>query len=121
MRYDTETGLGFYINADRTEFQPRIGLAYSPDAKTVIRAGYGIFYDRYNLTFFFVPGPLRPPVIPGLPTNNDQMTGTWLLNSLFLPTPCFGGILNSAASSRSSRRGRSPSLWDSMRITTAIP
>lgn len=55
----------------------------------MIRAGSGIFYDRYNLTFFFVPGPQRPPVIPGLPSNNNQTTGTWLLNSLFLTTPCF--------------------------------
>jgi hypothetical protein len=30
-------------------FQPRVGLAYSPDKKTVIRAGFGIFDDRYAL------------------------------------------------------------------------
>lgn len=89
LRWDFETGLGFYIDPDYREWQPRVGLAYSHDAKTVIRAGSGIFYDRFNLTFFFVPGPQRPPVIPGLPTNNNQTTGTWLLNSLFLPTPCF--------------------------------
>ena len=28
-------------------FAPRIGLAWSPDERTVIRAGYGIFYARY--------------------------------------------------------------------------
>ena len=89
LRYDFEEGLGFFINPDYREWQPRVGIAYSPDSKTVIRAGYGIFFDRYNLTFFFVPAPQRPPVIPGLPTNNNQQTGTWLLNSLFLPTPCF--------------------------------
>jgi hypothetical protein len=88
LRYDFETGLGFFVKPYRNEFQPRVGLAFSPDSKTVIRAGYGIFDDKYNLTFFFVPSQQRPPVIAGLPTVNTQTTGTWLLNSLFLPTPC---------------------------------
>jgi hypothetical protein len=88
LRYDVETGLGFFINPYRKEFQPRVGLAWSPDSKTVVRAGYGIFDDKYNLTFFFVPSQQRPPVIPGLPTNNNQTTGMWTLNSMFLPTPC---------------------------------
>jgi outer membrane receptor protein involved in Fe transport len=88
LRYDFETGLGFFVKPYHKEFQPRVGLAFSPDSKTVIRAGYGIFNDKYNLTFFFVPSQQRPPVIAGLPTTNNQTTGTWLLNSLFLPTPC---------------------------------
>jgi len=32
----------------RTDFAPRIGLAYSPDAKTSIRAGYGLFYTAFE-------------------------------------------------------------------------
>lgn len=88
LRWDFETGLGAYVNPDHRSFQPRIGFAYSPDPKTVIRAGYGIFYDTYSLTFFFVAGPQRPPVIPGLPTSANQTTGTWLLNTLAIPTPC---------------------------------
>jgi len=88
LRYDFETGLDFFIDADRKEFQPRVGLAWSPDSKTVVRAGYGIFNDKYNLTFFFVPAPQRQPMITGLPFANNQITGTWLLNSMFLPTPC---------------------------------
>ena len=88
LRYDWEGGLDFFVNTYRKNFQPRVGLAWSPDSKTVIRAGYGIFSDRYNLTFFFVPAPQRPPVIAGLPLVRNQTTGTWLLNSMFLPTPC---------------------------------
>ncbi|MGC2398931.1 MAG: carboxypeptidase regulatory-like domain-containing protein [Acidobacteriaceae bacterium] len=88
IRWDFETGFGKYVNPDRASVQPRVGLAYSPDPKTVIRAGYGIFYDTYSLTFFFVAGPQRPPVIPGLPTAQNQRTGTYLLNTLAIPTPC---------------------------------
>ncbi len=32
------------IKAQHTNFAPRMGIAYSPTPKTVIRAGYGIFY-----------------------------------------------------------------------------
>jgi hypothetical protein len=88
LRYDVEAGLDFFVNGDHNNFQPRVGLAYSPDSKTVIRAGYGIFNDKYSLTFFFVPAPQRQPVIAGLPTARNQQTGTWLLNSMFLPFPC---------------------------------
>jgi len=83
-RYDFETGMDFFVNGDHRGIQPRIGIAYSPDSKTVIRAGYGIFYDRYTLTFFFVSGPQRPLNIPGLPASKNMTSGTWLLNSSFL-------------------------------------
>ena len=47
---------------------PRIGLAYSPDSKTVIRAGFGLFFDRQNLTFFFVPNTQK--VVAGYQCGN---------------------------------------------------
>jgi hypothetical protein len=36
------------INPDRRDWAPRIGLAYSIDPKTVVRAGYGISYVHLN-------------------------------------------------------------------------
>ena len=40
--------------ADKNNFQPRLGLAYRPfgNTETVIRAGYGIFYDDLTLDLF---------------------------------------------------------------------
>jgi len=63
LRWDFETGLGNTINPDYRAFQPRVGFAYSPDSKTVIRAGSGMFFDRNNLTFFFTTGNQK--ALPG--------------------------------------------------------
>jgi hypothetical protein len=34
-----------YLSAPKLDFAPRISIAYGPNPSTVIRAGYGIFYD----------------------------------------------------------------------------
>ena len=31
---------------DKNNFQPRVGFAYSPGPATVIRGGYGLFYEK---------------------------------------------------------------------------
>jgi len=85
LRYDFESGLDRQINADYRGFQPRIGLAYSLDKHTVIRAGYGIFDDRFNLTFNFVSFPQRPTPLPGSNVPAPRVgsdTATWALNQL---------------------------------------
>jgi Carboxypeptidase regulatory-like domain/TonB dependent receptor len=69
LRWDVETGLSAFVKQDYGGWQPRIGLAYSPDSKTVLRAGFGIFDDRYNLTFFFVPNTQK--TVPGYLCGNN--------------------------------------------------
>ncbi len=36
------------VNMPKLDFAPRVGLAYSIDPKTVVRAGYGISYAQFN-------------------------------------------------------------------------
>lgn len=43
LRYETQTNI-----SDRTNFAPRIGVAWAVHPKTVIRSGFGIFYDRFD-------------------------------------------------------------------------
>jgi hypothetical protein len=49
------------IPAERTAFAPRVGFAWDPrgDAKTVISAAYGIFYEPY---YTGQGGPLQDPI-----------------------------------------------------------
>jgi outer membrane receptor protein involved in Fe transport len=91
LRWDFEAGLYRQVNPDYNTFAPRVGIAYAPDSHTVIRAGFGMFYDRYNLSFFFVTYPQRPPSPPvldfgtGLPVvlpgpRQGAQTAVWALN-----------------------------------------
>jgi Carboxypeptidase regulatory-like domain len=96
LRWDVETGLSQIVNPDHRGFQPRIGFAYSPTKHTVIRTGYGIFNDHYNMTFFFVTYPQREVLIPNAPqpwVRQGNSTATWVLNQLSFdaPNPGNGG------------------------------
>jgi hypothetical protein len=75
-------------------FAPRIGFAYSINDKTVVRAGYGLFYARYQsglISTFF--------------TNNDVYTQSLTIQS---PTtagaPIFPNVLSSPAGALASNR-----------------
>ena len=48
VRYDFER-LPSEFNQATHNFSPRIGLAWTPSPRWVLRAGYGIFFDRYVL------------------------------------------------------------------------
>jgi Carboxypeptidase regulatory-like domain len=37
-----------YWPAQKTNFAPRLAIAYAPDSKTSIRAGFGIYYDHFG-------------------------------------------------------------------------
>ena len=49
LTWVTDTGTRSPFERDTTNFMPRIGLAYQLAPKTVLRAGYGIFYDTVGV------------------------------------------------------------------------
>jgi hypothetical protein len=80
LRYETQTNIH-----DWTDFAPRTGIAWAPgggagqaQSKSVVRAGFGMFYDRFALPNvlateryngvvqqqYFVPNPDFYPVVP---------------------------------------------------------
>ena len=91
LRYETQSSI-----ADHADFAPRLGLAWAPGArhgrnpKTVIRAGAGIFYDRFtstllmnatllngaNQTQYLIRNPDFYPSIPDLATLPALETST---------------------------------------------
>lgn len=54
------------VNPDYSDFGPRLGLAYSLDSKTSIRAGYGISYSFFNRPGSAIEGINGPLAIFGI-------------------------------------------------------
>lgn len=71
---------------DRNNFAPRFGFAYSVTPKTVIRGGFGLYYDLTagNETQFF--GVLNPPNFEVLNVGNSTPAPSFSLSDLFPPT-----------------------------------
>ena len=76
------------IPTDKTGFMPRIGLAWDPrgDGKTVISAGYGIFYEPF---YNGEGGPLQDPVSspPFLKTQQISFPIASFANPFYTPDP----------------------------------
>ncbi len=54
------------VHPQYTDFQPRLGLAYSLDNKTVVRTGYGISYDYFNRPGSAIEGINAPEALFGV-------------------------------------------------------
>jgi hypothetical protein len=73
------------VNNDKNNIAPRIGLTWSPDGQTSVRAGYGMFYDTPSL---------------GLPLTAAQNNGRRILNLTVVGTdvraPRFPNVLSAS-------------------------
>jgi Carboxypeptidase regulatory-like domain/TonB dependent receptor/TonB-dependent Receptor Plug Domain len=81
-----------HVPSDGANFAPRIGLAYAINSKTVIRAGYGIYYARY------VSG-----MIQNFFTNNNLYTQQLTINNpASTGAPIFPNVLSSPSGTAAS-------------------
>jgi hypothetical protein len=62
------------LNADRNNFAPRIGIAWKPLKKTVVRAGYGINYNLAQYGAIVQNFAFQPP-FANAATNTTNITG----------------------------------------------
>jgi hypothetical protein len=81
-------------NAPKIDFMPRVGFAYALDSKTVVRGGYGIFFDELGLTMqsFNQPGFSESTVTYPSVDNGLTFPGT-------LSNPFFQGYLQPVGAS----------------------
>ncbi|MDQ3042941.1 MAG: TonB-dependent receptor, partial [Acidobacteriota bacterium] len=89
------------VKADKNNFSPRVGLAYSPNfengfmnkifgdpGKSVIRAGYGFYYDQIA-TFLY-----QDPTTPNRPFNNRATYTSTTTNVVSFANPTAGALGN---------------------------
>ena len=85
-------------------FAPRIGLAWSPkkfDNKIVVRAGWGMYYDRGELYSYFSPA-VAQSISPGGPFGINQQLP--FVGTQYCPT-AFAGTYNTCTSTLSAPWG----------------
>jgi hypothetical protein len=90
-----QSGLSSLYNPDKKDFAPRVSLAWdvTGKGKTVVRGGYGLFFDGFSQDMvlghlpyppFFDPGPAYNPIGPN-PIYSAGVNGNIVANS-----PVFG-------------------------------
>jgi hypothetical protein len=73
------------IPLEKTDFAPRVGLAYNLSPNTVIRSGYGIFWIPTYVSFSV--NPLNDMVNAGTTTYTGTVDGTHPVNTIASPFP----------------------------------
>jgi len=93
-----QSGLSSLYNPDKRNFAPRVSLAWdvTGKGKTVVRAGYGIFFDSFSQDMvlghlpyapFFDPGPAYNNIGPAPILSTGAVGGTIVSGSpVFAPT-----------------------------------
>lgn len=70
------------VNMPKLDFAPRLGVAYSLDSKTVIRAGYGLGYAQFNreggenLLVYNLPAIVNTNIVQGPQFANPGVLGS---------------------------------------------
>jgi hypothetical protein len=95
------------VHTPKLDFAPRLGLAYSIDPKTVVRAGYGLSFAQYNreggenLLVYNLPNIVNTNIVQAPQFADTAVTGSQTLlpvctadqasapYSSTNPTPCF--------------------------------
>jgi hypothetical protein len=91
-----QPGLSSLYNPDKKDFAPRVSLAWDATGKgkTVVRSGFGMFFDAFSQDMvlghlpyppFFDPGPAYNPLSTADPIYSAGVTGSLAAN-----TPLFG-------------------------------
>ena len=89
------SGNGFYsycgrpnpADGSKKPFAPRIGLAYRLGDKTVVRSGYGIFFDSFETREIDDSGDIYPFIVRANDTPSSDPTLPKLTGQMFPPVP----------------------------------
>lgn len=73
------------VKPDKNNFAPRLGLAYQLDSKTVLRAGYGVFYAHEDRRGSEAQMALNPPFLVDLQVISDRVTPAAILRNGLSP------------------------------------